>query len=400
MDRAPEAVEESSVPRLFSTLYRRGFTGRADVFENKGKSSAFYRRGRVVKVQRADGLDRLGEVLVQGRLAAKEAVAEVMRLYGESEEEVAAALARHPAVGPDTVRAGIRLQLSRQLARAFFSERPRFEVAAGEHRFRGAESPVGGEVDPRIVIYPGIRAAYDEARLGRELASFVGARVRVLPVSPDFLREAGFRQQDEATIKALTGAGIELNEGWLKAAADPRGSAPKAVVLALHCLDLLDVQRESVPIDPVAAEGPRRRTGVTGLNSLDPATVARMAEAFFKNGDTSRAERAFAMALKSDPQNRRAQAFSAWLEFWKPSTDRPVALPDALKKMKEAVRSDNQFAYGYYFLGSLQKLANEPDAATRSFRAALEADAGMMEAQRELRLLTMRKGGRGSIKTA
>jgi tetratricopeptide (TPR) repeat protein len=398
MERAPESVEETSVPRLFSTLYRRGFTGRADVFENRGKSSAFYRRGRVVKVQRPDGLDRLSEVLVQGRLAPREAIAEAVRLYGDNDEEVAAALARSPAVGPDAVRAGIRLQLSRQLARAFFADRPRFELHAGEHRFRGADAPTGGEVDPRIVIYPGVRSAYDNARLTRDLGPFVGAQVRMLSVSPDFLREAGFRQQDDGTLKALGGSGLKIDDAWLRAPSDPRGSSPKAVVLALHCLDLLDVQHQAVAADPQANE-PRRRTGVTGLNNLDPATVARMAEAFFKNGDTSRAERAFAMALKSDPQNRRVAAFAAWLDFWKPSTDRPLALPETLKKIKDAVRTDNQFAYGYFFLGSLQKLANEVDAASRSFRAALEADAGMVDAQRELRLLTMRKG-RPSIKLA
>jgi hypothetical protein len=392
-----QGENETSVPRLLSTLYRQGYTGRVDVFENSGKCSVFYRRGRVVRVQRADGLDLLTDVLVQGRLASREAVDDVVRRHGTSEDGLASALAGSAAVGPNVVRAGIRLQLSRQLARSFFSERPRCEVSAGEHPFRGAETPDGGDVDPRIVIYPGIRSAYDAARLGRELAVFVGTRARVLPVSPAFLREAGFRSQDEATLLALTGPGIELDEAWLRSSTDPRGSAPKAVVLALHCLDLLDVQRKAVPADPAGA--PRRRTGVTGLNALEPATVARMAEAFFKNGETSRAERAFAMALQSDPKNRRVQAFSAWLEFWKPSTDRPGALSDALKKMKEAVRDDNQFAYGHYFLGSLQKLANDPDAATRAFRAAIEADASMMEAQRELRLLTMRKG-RGSIKTA
>jgi tetratricopeptide (TPR) repeat protein len=394
----PEGLEERSVPRLLSTLYRRGYTGRVDVFETSGKCTIFYRRGRVVRVQRADGLDALADVLVQGRLASRQVVDDVVRRHGTSEDGLAAALAGSATVGPNVVRAGIRLQLSRQLARSFFSEQPRCEVIAGEHPFRGADAPDGGDVDPRIVIYPGIRSAYDAARLARELAAFARTRVRLLPVSPVFLQEAGFRAQDEASLLALTGAGIELDEAWLRSPADPRGSAPKAVVLALHCLDLLDVQREAVAPEP-AAGAPRRRTGVTGLNALEPATVARMAEAFFKNGETSRAERAFAMALQSDPQNRRAQAFTAWLEFWKPSTDRPVALSGTLKTIKEAVRDDSQFAYGHYFLGSLQKLANDPDAATRAFRAALEADAGMMEAQRELRLLTMRKG-RGSSKTA
>jgi tetratricopeptide (TPR) repeat protein len=398
MDGAAEVVEESSVPRLLSALYRRGFTGRAEVFETKGKTTVFYRRGRVVKVQRPDLLDRLSEVLVQGQFAAREKVAEAVRLYGDSDDELAGTLLRAGQLSADILKAAYRLQLSRQLARAFFCERPRLEVIASEHRFRGAEAASGGEVDPRIVIYPGIRAAYEDGRLTRELASFAGARVKLLSVAPQFLREAGFREQDDATLKQLSGAGLEVREDWLRARADPRGSAPKAVVLAVHCLDLLDVQRERVP-EPRPTEAPRRRTGVTGLNNLDSATVGKMAEAFFKNGDTSRAERAFQMALQSDPQNRRMLAFAAWLEFWKPSTDRPAALPDALKKMKDAVRTDTQFAYGFYFLGSLQKFANDPDAAARSFKAALEADATMHDAQRELRLLSMRKG-RGSVKTA
>jgi hypothetical protein len=384
MARATEWEEESSVPRLLSALYRRGFTGHAKVQEDSDQCTIFYRAGRVVKVQRVDGLDRLGDVLVQGRLASKAAVDDAVRLYGQNEDELAAALGRSAAVGVATVRAGIRLQLSRQLARAFFCQHPRFEVAAGEHRFRGADAS-GGEVDPRIVIYPGIRAAYDEARLRRELAPFAGGRARLLPVSPAFLRETGFREQDQPILAALTGPGLEVSDGWLRAESRASGGAPHAVVLALA--------------EPAATPGPRRRTGVTGMSALDPATVARMAEAFFKNGDQGRAERAFQVALKSDPQNPRTQAFAAWLEFWKPSTDRPAALPRTMKKMKEAVQADTQFAYGHYFLGSLHKVANEPNAAIRSFRAALEADAGMVDAQRELRLLSMRKRG-GSRKTA
>src|SRR3954465_3372107 len=94
MDGAAEVVEQSSVPRLLSALYRRGFTGRAELLETRGKCIVFYRRGRVVKVQSPDVLDRLSEVLVQGRFAAKEMVAEAVRLYGASDEELSSALLR------------------------------------------------------------------------------------------------------------------------------------------------------------------------------------------------------------------------------------------------------------------------------------------------------------------
>jgi hypothetical protein len=258
-------------------------------------------------------------------------------------------------------------------------------VIAGEHPFRGADAPGGGEVDPRTVIYPGIRAAYDEARLVRELTGFLGARARLLAVVPSFLREAGFRNEDEPILAGLR-RGPEITEAWLHAAADPRTGSPRAVVLALHCLDLLDVQYEDSPLQQ--PEGPRRHhTGVTGLDAFDPATIARLAEAFFKNGENGPAERAFALAQRSDPHNRRLQAFTTWLQFWKPGTDRQLALPEALARMTDVVRDDAAFAYGHYFLGCLQKLADDLDAAARSFHAALGADSPLAEAERELRLL-------------
>jgi tetratricopeptide (TPR) repeat protein len=384
--------EDSSLPRLLATLYKRGFTGQVEVFDIKGKSTIYYRRGRVVKALRPDQTDALDQVLVQGRLAPAPEVADAVRLHGESEEAMAAALCRAGVLDAARLRVAVDLQLARQVGRCFFAEHPRLELSEAEHRFRGAEAPHGGELDPRIVIFPGIRAAYDDARLSSELASFVGARVHLLPVSPAFLREAGFREQDEVILKGLSGAPLEVTETWLQPTSDPAISAAKAALLALHCLDLLDVQRAVVPEAPAAPAGPRRRTGVTGLSALDPATVARMAEAFFKNGDLARAERAFALAIKSDPTSKRLAAFAAWIQFWKPGANQKALLAEAIKTMKDAIRADAAFGHGHYFLGALHKVGNDNDAAARSFKAAMDADATLVEAQRELRLLTMRKG--------
>jgi hypothetical protein len=101
------------------------------------------------------------------------------------------------------------------------------------------------------------------------------------------------------------------------------------------------------------------------------------------------------MALASDPRNRRARAFVAWLEFWKPSTDRDAQLPEATKMMEEAVFKDRQFGYGYYFLGALQQMANDAGAATRSFTAAVCVDSSIVEARRELRRLAARRTSGG-----
>jgi tetratricopeptide (TPR) repeat protein len=253
--------------------------------------------------------------------------------------------------------------------------------------------PFGVEIDPRILIYSGIREGYRDARLVRELSHLVGARIRRLSASPIFLRDVGLPPAGDLALAELDGPGLDVTEAWLRETSERRVGA-KAALLALLSLDLIDVNRRAVapaPASKPAAAGPRKRTGITGMNMLEPKEVARMAEAFFKNGDLGRAERAFELALKSDFKNQRLKAFATWINFWKPGTDRAQALPEATKTIREAVRADPQFAYGHYFVGALQKLANDSTAAARSFKAALEADATLVDAQRELRLLNMRK---------
>ncbi|HXU81837.1 MAG TPA: tetratricopeptide repeat protein [Polyangia bacterium] len=209
-------------------------------------------------------------------------------------------------------------------------------------------------------------------------------------MSPTFLAEAGFPDKTDPAIAALLGSGIEVSETWLRTVTDRKKSPAKAIVLALHCLDLLDVTRQisSAPDVPAA---PRKRTGVTGLNALEPATILQMAESFFRNGDTPRSERAFAIVLKSDAHNKRALAFTAWINYWKQGTNRTAATGETTRAIREAIRADPKFAYGHFFYGQLLKLSGDNDTAIKAFRAALDNDATLTDAERELRLLTMRK---------
>jgi tetratricopeptide (TPR) repeat protein len=390
MERGDAAGERSSLPRMLSALYKRGFTGRLEVTEGAEKSMVFYRKGRVVKAYRPDGLDTLEQVLIQERLVSARAIEEAKRLPNQSEEEIAATIVRTGAAKKEALQAGLGHQIRRQLLRAFYGDGARMDAVAAEHPFRGKEAPLGAELDARMLIFAGVRAGYDDARLARELAQIAGARVRLNAVSPSFLAEAGFPDKSDPTIAELLGGGIEISETWLRTPLDRKKSPAKAIVLSLHCLDLLDVNRQAAP-GPEAPAAPRKRTGVTGLNALDPATVLQMAESFFKNGDTVRAERAFALVLKSDAHNRRAQAFVAWINYWKPGTNRTIATAETTRAVRDSIRADPKFAYGHFFYGQLLKLQNDHDTAIKAFRAALEHDATLTDAERELRLLTMRK---------
>jgi hypothetical protein len=389
MERVDESAERTSLPRMFAALYKRGFTGRLEIDASE-KCTIFFRKGRVVKAQREDGLDTLEQVLTQERLVSPRAYAEANSLPNQSEEEIAATLVRTGAVKKETIVAGVTQQIRRQLLRTFYAVATRMDAVAAEHPFRGKEAPLGVELDVRMLIFPGIRAAYDDARLARELAHIAGARVRLISVSPAFLREAGFPESSDPTIADLGGNGVEISETWLRTPTDRKKSPAKAMVLSLHCLDLLDVNRQPNAAPDVPA-APRKRTGVTGLNALDPATILQMAESFFRNGDTPRSERAFAIVLKSDAHNRRALAFTAWINYWKQGTNRTAAQGETTRAVRDSIRADPKFAYGHFFYGQLLKLQGDNETAIKAFRAALEHDPTLTDAERELRLLTMRK---------
>jgi tetratricopeptide (TPR) repeat protein len=390
MERVDESGERSSMPRMLAALYKRGFTGRLEITDAAEKSTIFFRKGRVVKAHKPDGLDALELVLTQERIVSPRAIEEAKRLPNQSEEEIAATLVRLGATKKEVMQVGMAHQIRRQLMRLFYADKVRMDAVAAEHAYRGKEAPVGAELDARMLIFPGIRAAYDDNRLARELAHIAGSKVRAMSVSPTFLEEAGFPDKSDPTIAALSGSGIEVSETWLRTPTDRKKSPAKAIVLALHYLDLLDITRQ-ISSAPDAPAPPRKRTGVTGLNALEPATILQMAESFFRNGDTPRSERAFAIVLKSDAHNKRALAFMAWINYWKQGTNRTAAQGETTKAIRDAIRTDPKFAYGHFFYGQLLKISGDNDTAIKAFRAALDNDATLTDAERELRLLTMRK---------
>jgi tetratricopeptide (TPR) repeat protein len=390
MERVDESGERSSMPRMLAALYKRGFTGRLEITDAAEKSTIFFRKGRVVKAHKPDGLDALELVLTQERIVSPRAIEEAKRLPNQSEEEIAATLVRIGAAKKEVVEVGLAHQIRRQLLRLFYADAVRMDAVAAEHAYRGKEAPIGAELDARMLIFPGIRAAYDDNRLARELAHIAGARVRRMSISPAFLEEAGFPDKSDPTIAELSGNGIDVSETWLRTPTDRKKSPAKAIVLALQCLDLLDVTRQ-VSSSPDVPAPPRKRTGVTGLNALEPATILQMAESFFRNGDTTRSERAFAIVLKSDAHNKRALAFTAWINYWKQGTNRTAAQGETTRAVRDAIRADPKFAYGHFFYGQLLKLTGDKETAIKAFRAALDNDPTLTDAERELRLLTMRK---------
>jgi cytochrome c-type biogenesis protein CcmH/NrfG len=86
------------------------------------------------------------------------------------------------------------------------------------------------------------------------------------------------------------------------------------------------------------------------------------------------------------------RAFMAWIQFWKKEgAGREGALTLTIQTLREVLRTEPTFAMGYYFIGELLKMGNDMNRAENAFRAAVSHDPELIEAQRELRLLVMRR---------
>jgi hypothetical protein len=245
------------LPRLLQQLYRKQFTGHFVVTDQtKDESEVYVRDGSPVHVCRPVDTDRLDNLLVEYGLVPAEIVAEASAQVSEG-QRLGDVLERMGALDKDKLAGVLKAQVTRKLTRLFFVHQGSYAVYLSPHGFG-----LGGDlqlmrIDPRAVIYPGIRAAYDLPRATRELARLAGQRFRLANVSPAFVAALGVSPED-ATVEALRGGWLTLDD------LDDVTSRPfevRSVVLAMYYTDSLE--RENLPARPgdLAGERPSASTG-------------------------------------------------------------------------------------------------------------------------------------------
>lgn len=407
-----------------------------------GKIVVYLRQGRPVYVERSDAADRLGHLLIEEGLVEATDVAEALERHKTTGRKLGETLCEMGFVDAATLEKVLRLQITRKLTRVFTVSLQACDFADGEHPF--GRDGADAAVDARSLVYPGIRASYDEPRLVRELTPLRGKQVHLKPVSPRVLKEAGFQPQDNPLLMLLAGSGIRIDDKWL-ISVGPRTREAKAAVLALHYTDLLDVfmqeqtntrgytdvigeRRRPTPVAGTPTQDvtrtamgttPRHQGTIIGTPRPDFAVGAmpsaentstgrkssaewgalsapqaiKMGEGYFAHGDVGRAERLFRTALESEPADARCLAFVTWIALSRSGTSPGSTLHEAQKIFQEALSKQPEFAYGHYFMGEVFQRQNQNEAAERSFRTALELQPQMFEAERQLRLMAMRKRG-------
>ena len=405
-------VEERPVPRLLVGLRGDALTGVVDLREDSGQNSLIYvRDGSPVHAVLPNALDRLDQMLLEARLIGEADMARAQSVRETSGLLMGQVLCQLGLVADEQLAEVLRWQLKRKVTRLFSSQQGWFSVTSSNHPFGMTNTSPGMAIDPRALVFPGILSTYSDGKLAGELGPLAGRLVRLRPIGSAQLGELGFGATHAPLLMHLRLAGFRLEEAWIHGALGPRPREAKSVMLALFYLDLLELDRSTqrpppaptptppptpsarilTPL-PAPAHGYRTPTSVP---QLDAPGLMALGLRYFAKGELSRAEEAFEAVFRLDPENRRVRAFLVWLLLWKKSgVERTASIEPTIRVIKDVLRTDATFALGHYFIGELAKMQNDLTRAEAAFRAALTHDPNLIEAQRELRLMTMRKAHR------
>jgi hypothetical protein len=246
-------LKERPIPRLLQQLFRKKFTGHFVVADQTGDESEVYLRGGTpVHVRRPVDTDRLDNLLVEYGVVSSEIVAAASSQVTDG-QRLGDVLARMGALDKQKLAQVLKSQVVRKLTRLFFVVEGSYAIYIAPHAYGDGQDLALMRVDPRSVIYPGIRAAYDLPRVTQELTRLLGLRFRLQDLSSAFISAMGIPPED-AIVDALRKGWMILDD------LDSITSRPlevRSVVLALYYADLLEREPVSHPLQPADSAVPR-----------------------------------------------------------------------------------------------------------------------------------------------
>jgi tetratricopeptide (TPR) repeat protein len=246
-------LRDRPFPRLLQQLYRKKFTGYIVVADQtRDESEVYLREGSPVHVCRPVDTDRLGNLLVEYGVVSAEIVAAASAQVAAG-TRLGDVLERMGALDRGKLAQVLKSQVVRKLTRLFFVVEGTYAIYVAPHAFGEGGDLALMRVDPRSVIYPGIRAAYDLPRVTQELTRLLGLRFRLQELSVGFFTAMGIAA-DDPTIEML-------RKGWMTLddldAITSRPLEIRSVVLALYYSDLLEREPIAEQTQPSDSAIPR-----------------------------------------------------------------------------------------------------------------------------------------------
>jgi tetratricopeptide (TPR) repeat protein len=151
-----------------------------------------------------------------------------------------------------------------------------------------------------------------------------------------------------------------------------------------------DAQRETYRValeKRMAGAGSDAEAHTKAMKMLEAEMAFRRGEIAMRKNDYQSALVELETAVQSNPAEGEHLAYLTWVKLCLGQLSHAAARPT----FQEAVKLSPGCARAYYFLGICLKEENEIDKAYNAFRKAQELDARMLDAEREMRLINMRK---------
>ena len=126
-------------------------------------------------------------------------------------------------------------------------------------------------------------------------------------------------------------------------------------------------------------------------NVLEATIDFQKAEISLRRGDNAGAEALARKAHQADPQQAEYLAMLAWLEALKPDGQSPEATQAKIAMLNKACSMNAKCERAFYYRAMLHKRAGYEEQAIADFKTATTLNVHNVDAQRELRLLEMRR---------
>jgi tetratricopeptide (TPR) repeat protein len=132
---------------------------------------------------------------------------------------------------------------------------------------------------------------------------------------------------------------------------------------------------------------------------LEATLCFQKAEICFKRNDLGQAETLLRRAVELDGTQADYVALLAWVESLKPHNQSVEAMIERIAEFDRAVALNGRCERAYFYRAMLYKRMGNDPAALRDFKMAFELNPRNVDAQREVRLIEMRKGDKKEEKS-
>ena len=117
----------------------------------------------------------------------------------------------------------------------------------------------------------------------------------------------------------------------------------------------------------------------------------QMGEVLLRKGDYPKSVDAFAEAMRANPLEPIYKAYWAWARWDNPGPHKDRLVRETLKIIEDTLKERTRFPQGLYWIGMLHKHLGDSTSAASAFRAAVGQDKNLLDAERELRVIELRK---------